>query len=181
MWNKYHPGHDRFTSSLEQLSLRLNDLIKRTSLSIVVASHNTPNSGTHSKTPWSTTNQTILNGLHDHTGDNLVSWDRDEVMKFLNLHKVQDLYFAGVSFPGCIQHRHPIQNVASPTTAERIERCSRRSCRFCRRYCNFRYSRASKRLPLGASLCSIRRKLINQATPDSATRIQPAGATASST
>ena len=111
MWDKYHPGHDRFTSSLEQLSLRLNDLIKRTSLSIVVASHNTSNSGRDFRslkdfgTPWSTTNQTILQGLHDHTGDNLVSWDRDEVMKFLNLHKVQDLYFAGVSFPGCIQHR----------------------------------------------------------------------------
>ena len=105
MWDKYHPGHDRLASPLEQLSLRLRWLMEEINIPIVVASYNTPNAYPTYDTPWSNTNQTILDGLRDHTGDNLVSWDKDEVMKFLNSHNVTDLYFAGVSFPGCVQDR----------------------------------------------------------------------------
>ena len=31
--------------------------------------------------------------------------NKDEVMNFLNMHNVTDLYFAGVSFPGCVEGR----------------------------------------------------------------------------
>ncbi|MBC8408425.1 MAG: isochorismatase family protein [Rhodobacteraceae bacterium] len=116
MWDKYLPGHDRFTSSLEQLSLRLASLMGRINSPIVVASYNTPNPTPDSKNPWSTTNQTILDGLVNYTNNEdqhknalnsnyLVSWDRDEVIKFLNSHNVTDLYFAGTSFPGCVLSR----------------------------------------------------------------------------
>jgi nicotinamidase-related amidase len=114
MWDKYHPGHDRFTSPLEQLALRLRWLMEKINIPIVVASYNTPQINPNYKAPWSTTNQTILDGLRNYTEDprkkiinsnDLVSWDKDEVMKFLNSHNVTDLYFAGVSFPGCVQAR----------------------------------------------------------------------------
>ncbi len=105
MWDKYLPGHDRFTSSLEQLSLRLASLMGRINSPIVVASYNTPNENPNYKYPCYT-NQTIIDALPDHhPNDNLVSWNKDEVMNFLNLHHVTDLYFAGVSFPGCVQGR----------------------------------------------------------------------------
>tara|TARA_B110001454_G_scaffold148654_1_gene138055 strand:+ start:385 stop:891 length:507 start_codon:yes stop_codon:yes gene_type:complete len=105
MWDKYNPGHDRFASPLEQLSLRLMNLMLRINIPIVVASYGTPNDYPNYEDPWTTTNQTILQGLRDHTGDNLLSWDKDEVINFLNLYNVTDLYFAGVSFPGCVRGR----------------------------------------------------------------------------
>jgi len=119
MWDKYHSGQDRLTSPLEQLSLRLKNRMHKISLiniPIVVASYNTPNPTPDSKNPWSTTNQTILDGLVNYTNNEdqhknalnsnyLVSWDRDEVIKFLNSHNVTDLYFAGASFPGCVLSR----------------------------------------------------------------------------
>ena len=43
MWDKYHPGHDRFTSSFEQLALRLRWIMEKINIPIVVASYNTPN------------------------------------------------------------------------------------------------------------------------------------------
>jgi len=106
MWDKYLPGHDRFTSSLEQLSLRLASLIGRINVPIVVASYNTPNETPNYEYPWTDTNQTIVNALYGrHPNDTLVSWNKDEVTNFLNLHHVTDLYFAGTSFPGCVQGR----------------------------------------------------------------------------
>ena len=105
MWDKYHPGHDRFTSSLEQLSVRLKSRMhKIDKIPIVVASYNTPNPNPDYNSLWNTTNQTILNGLLNHQ-HHLVSWNKDEVMKFLNSHNVTDLYFAGISFPGCVRSR----------------------------------------------------------------------------
>ena len=109
MWDKYLPGHDRFTSSIEQLSLRLASLMTRINTPIVVASYNTPNENPNYKFPYTTTNQTILNALEGFgitiSENELVSWDKDEVMKFLKSHDVTDLYFAGVSFPGCVRDR----------------------------------------------------------------------------
>jgi hypothetical protein len=116
MWDKYHPGHDRFTNLLEQLSLRLKSKMhKMDKIPIVVASYDTPIifhgliQKKSSETPWSTTNQTILDGLRDYTDTEdphyIVSWDKDEVVKFLNSHNVTDLYFAGASFPGCVRSR----------------------------------------------------------------------------
>tara|TARA_R110002074_G_scaffold385340_1_gene566395 strand:- start:145 stop:660 length:516 start_codon:yes stop_codon:yes gene_type:complete len=107
MWDKYLPGHDRFTSSIEQLSLRLASLMIRINTPIVVATYDTPNENPNYKTPWTNTNQTIIDALYGKPtpDDNLVSWNKDEVMKFLNSHNVTDLYFAGISFPGCVQGR----------------------------------------------------------------------------
>ena len=117
MWDKYHSGNDRFTSLLEQMSLRLKSrMYKIDKIPIVVASYNTPNPTPDSTNPWSTTNQTILDGLRDYTDTEdprkkimnpnyIVSWDKDEVVKFLNSHNVTDLYFAGTSFPGCVRSR----------------------------------------------------------------------------
>ena len=101
MWDKRHPGEDRFASSLEQSSLKLKMMMRRNkdyviNIPIVVATYNIPNG--------SNTNQTILSGL-DGSENELVSWDKDEVMKFLNSRGVTDLYFAGISFPGCIRSR----------------------------------------------------------------------------
>ena len=105
MWDKYHPGHDRFTSSLEQLSLRMASLMDRINIPIVVASYNAPDENPNYEDPWSNTNRTIIDSFQRHTGDNLFSCHEDEVMKFLNSHNVTDLYFAGISFPGCVQGR----------------------------------------------------------------------------
>jgi hypothetical protein len=76
---------------------------------IVVTSYDTPNKNPNYDAPWGDTNKTILLALEqleqNDKIDSLVSLDKDEVMKFLTSRGVTDLYFAGVSFPGCIQGR----------------------------------------------------------------------------
>ena len=101
MWDMYYPGIDRYDRLIEQLSLKLKKLMEQIDMPIVISSYTTPNY----ELPWTAVNHTITKGLENHTGDSLVSWYENDVIDFLNLHNITDLFFAGVSFPGCVQSR----------------------------------------------------------------------------
>ena len=107
MWDTYAPGNKRFENLLEQLMLKQLDFIKREDSIVVLACHQTFKEDDIWKDmghSWKAPHDVLYDAMTEKK-NGLVSWDKDEIMKFLRLHDVTDLYFAGVSFPGCVQHR----------------------------------------------------------------------------
>ena len=107
MWDTYPPGNKRFDNLIEQIMLKQLDFISKSDAPIVLACHDTfekDNTWKDNGHPWKAPQGTLHNAMTQRN-HGLVSWDKDEIMKFLRLHEVTDLYFAGVSFPGCVQGR----------------------------------------------------------------------------
>ncbi len=107
MWDTYPPGNKRFDNLIEQIMLKQLDFIKRANTPIVLACHDTfekDGMWIDVGNPWKAPQDTLYDAMTQKK-NGLVSWDKDEIMKFLRLHEVTDLYFAGVSFPGCVQNR----------------------------------------------------------------------------
>jgi len=105
MWDQYIPGNKRFDGLLEQLGLKLQGFMQQSDMPVVVSSYPNINHDFNDTSNLKGTSNMIQHGLFCHAGDSIVSWDKEEVLTFLKLHNVTDLYFAGVSFPGCVQGR----------------------------------------------------------------------------
>ena len=100
-----HPSDDkRFDSLLEQMMLRIFDAIRGSNKPVVLACHNTfkVDGKWKDKAPHHMLEEAIIHNHIDNVG--ILSWDKDEVVKFFKSHGVTDLYYAGVSFPGMVQH-----------------------------------------------------------------------------
>jgi nicotinamidase-related amidase len=89
------------------MSLKLYKFILSANVPVILASHDTSKvEGKWQDTglPWKAPNDTLLEGTNAYK-DGIVSWDKDEVMTFLRSHEVTDVYFTGVSYPGCVEAR----------------------------------------------------------------------------
>jgi hypothetical protein len=118
MWDKYHDGNTRFQNITEQTVNRLSGLIKRWHGPVVLACYTTfldkDNPDEWGKPegsevfPWKSPNIMLQQSVKGHinSGRNgLISWDTKEVLSFLNRCNTTDMFFAGASYPGCVNDR----------------------------------------------------------------------------
>lgn len=110
MWDAYHPGHNRFQNVYEQTVNRVANVVKKWTGPVVLACYNTYwnaeyndwEKPTHN--PWSRPH-ILLEMAVNSKPLGLISWDKPEVIAHLVNNQVNELYYAGVSFPGCVQDR----------------------------------------------------------------------------
>lgn len=114
MWDQYHANHTRFQSITEQTVNRLVKLIKRWQGPVILTCYNTyrdtSNTAEWGKPPGSEVfpwkgPDMLLQHCIENIEFGLVSWDTTEVLNFLDIHNVANIYFAGASYPGCVTER----------------------------------------------------------------------------
>tara|TARA_R110002074_G_scaffold27709_4_gene80285 strand:+ start:121 stop:756 length:636 start_codon:yes stop_codon:yes gene_type:complete len=108
MWDSYPKGNNRYDNLVEQIMLKLfKFILNDTGIPVILACHETyRKDGIWLDTgqAWTSPNNTIWEATERYE-HGLVSWNEKEIIEFLKLHEVTDLYYAGVSYPGCIEGR----------------------------------------------------------------------------
>jgi len=109
MWNSFPKGNNRYDSLVEQIMLKLFKFIlnEDTEIPVILACHETyrkDNIWVDTGQEWKSPNNTLWEATERYE-HGLVSWDKKEIDEFLKLHEITDLYYAGVSYPGCVEDR----------------------------------------------------------------------------
>lgn len=112
LWDKYWPGYTRFQNILEQTENRLCSNLNRFQGPVVLSCYNTYKDENNNyirphyhNEPWTRPSLLLENCVLSHRYPNLVSWNYNEVYKFLEKNNVSSIIYAGASLPGCIENR----------------------------------------------------------------------------
>ncbi len=108
MWNSFPKGNNRYDILVEQIMLKLfKFILEDPNIPIILACYETyrkDNIWVDTGQEWKSPNNTLWEATERHE-HGLVSWDEKEIDEFLKLHEITDLYYAGVSYPGCVENR----------------------------------------------------------------------------